>query len=91
MESFGAELEVAGFDFVDVSLRPTVLQFQSGRDFFEDPVARLLILPEVRADLNLDEVEGPLAYVREAIDKYWSDGPFELTLNVGCATGRRMP
>jgi SAM-dependent methyltransferase len=91
VESFEAELEVAGFDFVDVSLRPTTLQFQSGRDFFEDPVARLLILPEVRSDLNLDDVEGPLAYVREAIDKYWSDGPFELTLNVGCVTGRRLP
>lgn len=91
VDSFGAELELAGFDFVDVSLRPTTLRFQSGRDFFEDPVTRLLILPEVRADLNLDEAEGPLAYVREAIDKYWSDGPFELTVNVGCATGRRTP
>jgi len=89
VDSFGAELEGAGFDFVDVSLRPTTLRFQSGRDFFEDPVTRLLILPEVRADLNLADVEGPLAYVREAIDKYWSDGPFELTVNVGCATGRR--
>jgi hypothetical protein len=28
--------------------------------------------------------------VREAIDKYWSDGTFELTVNVGCATGRRL-
>jgi len=91
VESLSEELEAAGFDFVDVSLRPTTLTFQSGRDFFEDPVARLLIVPEVRADLDLDDADGPLAYVREAIDKYWSDGPFELTVNVGCASGRRIP
>ena len=28
-----------------------------------------------------------LAYVREAIDKYWGGRAFELTVNVGCATG----
>jgi SAM-dependent methyltransferase len=91
VDSLGAELEHAGFDFVDVSLRPTSLRFQSGRDFFEDPVTRLLVLPELRSDLGMDDVEGPLAYVRDAIDKYWSDGPFELTVNVGCGSGRRLP
>jgi SAM-dependent methyltransferase len=91
VEAFGVELEHAGFDFVDVSLRPTTLRFQSGRDFFEDPAARLLILPEIRLELNLEDDIGPLSYVREAIDKYWSDGPFELTVSVGCATGRRLP
>jgi hypothetical protein len=91
VEMFGAEMEERGFDFVDVTLRPTTLTFQSGRDFFEDPITRLLILPEVRLNLNLDESDKPLAYVREAIDKYWSESPFELTINVGCATGRRSP
>lgn len=90
VESLGAELEDVGFDFVDVSLRPTTLRFQSGRDFFEDPVARLLVLPEMRLDLKLEDPEPALAYVRLAIDKYWSDGPFELTVNVGCATGRKV-
>jgi SAM-dependent methyltransferase len=91
VEMFGAEMEERGFDFVDVTLRPTTLAFQSGRDFFEDPITRLLILPEVRLNLDLDDMEKPLAYVREAIDKYWSEGAFELTVNVGCATGRRLP
>ncbi len=91
VEMFGAELEEAGFDFVDVSLRPTTLGFQSGRDFFEDPVARLLILPEAQLNLNLIDPDKAFDYVREAIDKYWSDGTFELTVNVGCATGRRIP
>jgi SAM-dependent methyltransferase len=89
MEMFGAELEAAGFDFVDVEVRPHVLKFQSGRDFFEDPISRLLLLPELRINLALDDAEPALLYLREAIDKYWSEGTFELTLNVGCASGRR--
>jgi SAM-dependent methyltransferase len=91
VEMFGAEFEEAGFDFVEVSLRPTTLGFQSGRDFFEDPVARMLILPEAQLNLNLTDPERAWDYVREAMDKYWSDGTFELTVNVGCATGRRLP
>ncbi len=89
VEILGAELEEAGFDYVDVSLRPATFAFRSGRDFFEDPIARLLVLPELRASLGLPDAEKALAYVREAIDKYWSDGAFELTVNVGCASGRR--
>jgi SAM-dependent methyltransferase len=92
VETLGAELEQAGFDYVDVSLRPSVLRFQGGRDFFEDPVARLAILPDVRSTVNLgDAADKPLSYVREAIDKYWGGRAFELTVNVGCATGRRVP
>ncbi len=91
VETLGADMGERGFDFVDVTLRPTTLAFQSGRGFFEDPIARLLILPEVRQNLDLEDFEKPFAYVREAIDKYWSEGEFELTINVGCASGRRVP
>jgi SAM-dependent methyltransferase len=90
VEMFGAELEEAGFNYVDVELRAHVMKFQSGRDFFEDPIARLLILPEIRLNLDVADPEKPFAYIRDAIDKYWSDGTFELTVNVGCATGRRI-
>lgn len=89
VEMFGAELEEAGFNYVDVELRTHTLKFQSGRDFFEDPVVRLLILPEVRLNLDLPDLDKPLSYLREAMDKYWSDSEFELTVNVGCASGRR--
>jgi SAM-dependent methyltransferase len=91
VESFGSEFEEAGFDYIDVSLSPMTLSFQSGRDFFEDPIARLVVLPELRLDLQLEDPEKALSYVRDAIDKYWSDGSFELTVNVGCATARRLP
>jgi SAM-dependent methyltransferase len=91
VEMFGAELEEAGFDYVDVQVRPTTLKFQSGRDFFEDPVTRLMLLPEFRINLALEEIEAPFSYVRDAIDRYWSDGTFELTVNVGATSGRRKP
>jgi SAM-dependent methyltransferase len=91
VETLGVELQDAGFDFVDVTLRPTTLGFQSGRDFFEDPIARLVILPELRQTLGVRDLEPALVYVRGAIDKYWSDSIFELTVLVGCATGRRLP
>jgi SAM-dependent methyltransferase len=90
-EMLTAELEDAGFDFVDVARRPTTLHFLSGRDFFEDPIARLFILPEIRMNLCLEDPEKGLSYTRDAIDRYWSDGTFELTVNVGCATARRIP
>ncbi len=90
VEVLGVELEEAGFDFVDLSLRPATLRFRSGRDFFEDPIARLVILPELKLELGEGDHDDALAYIREAIDKYWSDGSFELTVNVGCATGRKI-
>jgi SAM-dependent methyltransferase len=91
VDELTVEVQEAGFDFVECALRSTALRFRNGRDFFEDPIARLLVLPEVKLHYRLDESGKALSYVREAIDKYWSEGTFELTVNVGCATGRRMP
>jgi SAM-dependent methyltransferase len=88
-EGLTDELEKAGFEFVDVGVRPTVLRFRSGRDFFEDPIARFVILPEVKLQHGLEDADKALSYVRDAIDKYWSEGMFELTVNVACATARR--
>lgn len=87
-ELFKRELEVVGFDHVDVDLRTRTLKFESGRQFFEDAATRMMLLPELRVNLDLHD-DRPLAYVRDAIDKYWSDGEFELTVNVGVVSGRR--
>jgi SAM-dependent methyltransferase len=91
VEILGAELEDAGFQFVDVESRMMLLTYKGGRDFFEDPVTRLLLLPEIRASLNMNaaETEAAFAYVSDAIDRYWSDSSFELTVQVGCASGRK--
>src|SRR5262249_11104731 len=45
------ELEAAGFDDVEVDVRQVSLSFIGGRAFTDDPVTRLLILPELRAHM----------------------------------------
>lgn len=89
IEALSEELEQVGLGDVDVEIRQTSLTFDSGRAFVEDPVSRLLILPEIKAWIGVDDVVKPLAYVRDAIDKYWSEGKLELSLNVGCASARK--
>jgi SAM-dependent methyltransferase len=89
IEQISEELEQVGLGDVDVEIRQTSLTFDSGRAFVEDPVSRLLILPEVKAWIGVEDVAKPLAYVRDAIDKYWSEGKLELSLNVGCASARK--
>ncbi len=90
VEGVTDECEAAGFVDVDVELVRTEIEFQSGRDFFEDPITRLVILPDVIAHLGLEgPFDAPLAYVREAIDRYWSEATFGLTVQVGCVSGLR--
>jgi hypothetical protein len=89
IESLSDEIEEAGFDDIDVEIRHTELVFDSGRAFIEDPVSRLMILPELRAVLGGMDLTKGLEYVRDAIDKYWSEGKLELSLNVGCASARK--
>lgn len=89
IETLSEEIEACGLEDVDVEIRTTNLTFDSGRAFLEDPVARLLILPEVALALGGADIEKPLSYMRDAIDKYWSEGKFELSLNIGCASARR--
>jgi SAM-dependent methyltransferase len=88
IESLSEELEGAGFEDVDVEIRQTALPFDSGRAFVEDPVTRLQIMPELRTWLGEHDLKKPLDYVRDAIDKYWSEGKLELAVNVGCASAR---
>lgn len=90
IESLSDEMETVGLGDVDVEIRHTQVTFDSGRALLEDPVCRLLIMPDIRANLGNVELERPLEYLRDAIDKYWSASKFELTLNVGCASARRI-
>lgn len=89
VEALSGEIEEAGFHDVDVTLRPCTVGFANGRAFVEDPITRLLLMPEFRKNLGTDELARPFDYVRDAIDKYWSEGEFELSVHVGCATARR--
>jgi SAM-dependent methyltransferase len=89
IETLGEQLESVGLDDVDVEIRQTELSFDSGRAFIEDPMSRLLIVPEIRSWLETADLTRPLEYVRDAIDKYWSEGKLGLTLHVGCASARK--
>ena len=89
LDSLRAEFETVGFGFVEARGRTHTLRFANGRAFFEDPISRFCILPDLALQQSIASPERPLAYVKEAIDKYFSDRPFELTIHVGCVTGRR--
>lgn len=83
------ELEGVGFEFVDVDVRPRTLKFENGRAVFEDPITRLLLLPEFKLNLAQGELVEAFDYVRETIDKYWSNDTFALSVSVGVVAGRR--
>ncbi|MCL2823457.1 MAG: class I SAM-dependent methyltransferase [Polyangiaceae bacterium] len=90
IETFSETLEDAGLQEVDVHVRQFSLPFASSLDFFEDPITRLMVLPDIQSLLGPVDLQLPRNYVRSAIDNYWAEFPFELSLNIGCASARRM-
>lgn len=92
IETISEEFENAGLSEVDVDVQLIAVSFNDGREFLDDPIARLMVLPELTVLLALDPelAKRCFAYVHDAIGKYWSEGVFELTVNVGCASGRRF-
>jgi SAM-dependent methyltransferase len=92
IETVSEEFENAGLTDVDVDVQLIAVSFNNGREFLEDPIAKLMVLPDTRAVLHAEAqvADNSLKYVHDAIGKYWSEGVFELTVNVGCASGRRL-
>lgn len=90
-ETLTEELEAAGFDDVTVSVELLSVPFETGKDFAGHPLFGLVVGPDVSAALGLprDAVAPALEYVEQAIGKYWSDGSFELGVNLGCVSARR--
>jgi ubiquinone/menaquinone biosynthesis C-methylase UbiE len=89
-ETLAAHIQAAGFMEVDVNVELVAITFENGRDFLEDPIARLVVGPDVRCSIPVDSgVENAWDYARHAIAKYWSEIPFELTVNVGSASARK--
>ena len=89
VEQTTESLESAGFDDVDVSLHRLSLDYEFGAQFFEDPSVQVLLEPPLRRALPPGQADAVLASLRVSIDRYWSDLPFELTLNLGCISARR--
>ena len=92
IETISEEFEDAGLTEVDVDVQLIAVSFNDGREFLDDPIARLMVFPELTVLLQMDrDIVAPcLRYVHEAISKYWSEGVFELTVNVGCASARKL-
>lgn len=91
IETIAEEIEGAGLVEVEVDVQLIAVSFENGRDFLEDPISRLMVIPEATAMLDLEPhiVDAMVKYLHHAISKYWSEGVFELTVNVGCASARR--
>jgi hypothetical protein len=51
-----------------------------------------MVFPEATALIEAEPqaLDALFKYVSHAISKYWSEGVFELTVNVGCASARRI-
>jgi SAM-dependent methyltransferase len=89
IESLSEELETAGFEDIDVDVRQVTLSFSGGRGFTEDPVTRLLVLPELQVHMAGIDLAEPLQYLNDAIGKYWSRREFELGVVIGTASARK--
>ncbi len=90
-ETLSDQIEAAGFTHVDVGLELVGIMFDNGRDFLEDPIARLVVGPDVRSSIPVDNgVDDAWDYARMAIAKYWSEIPFELTINIGSVSARKI-
>lgn len=88
LETLAKELEEAGFDDVDVGMNAVTLEFESGRGFIEDPVARLFILPAFQDLMRGADLRRATDYVAHAIDKYWAGRTFTTQVRIGAASAR---
>jgi len=86
-DGLAAEVERAGFSLARVVVADRPLSFAGARAFFDDPAARLVVIPEIAAGAAPAPL--PVDYLREAIATYWGGGPFEVTLRIGCVTATR--
>jgi len=90
-ETLSEELEAAGFTDVSVDLELLGVPFDTGRDFAQHALFRLIVGPDLAALISLPEHDMGIAldYAKLAVTNYWSEGQFDLTVNIGCVSARR--
>ena len=54
IETVSEEFENAGLTEVDVDVQLIAVSFANGREFLDDPIAKLMVFPEVRSLLPMD-------------------------------------
>lgn len=90
VETLAEELESVGLSDVDFEVASYSLGYDSGRALFEDPSVRFLIAPHLSQLLGQADLQAAFDYVARAIDKYWSEERFELSLQVAALSARRV-
>jgi ubiquinone/menaquinone biosynthesis C-methylase UbiE len=89
-ETLSEQVEGAGFIDVDMGFELVTVPFDNGRDFLEDPIARLVVGPDIRSSVtDGNNVEPAMEYAADAVSKYWSEITFELTVNIGFVSARK--
>lgn len=84
------ELEAHGFERVSVDAWQFSLEYASAADLFADPVIQAAAMPEWRACADgSDRPDDVFVGLRRFIDTYFEGRRFPLTVEGGCAVGRR--
>ena len=90
-ETLSEQIEDAGFCDVDLAVELHGVSFESGREFLDDPISRLVVGPDVLYSLPVEQgLDSAWQYATHAIAKYWSEIPFELTVNIGTVSARKL-
>jgi ubiquinone/menaquinone biosynthesis C-methylase UbiE len=89
IETLTEELEAAGLTDVDFELRQLTLSFDSGRAFVDDPVTRLIVLPELQAMMGGADLHASTQYIADAVDKYWAKRTLDVVVKIGAASARK--
>lgn len=89
IESLSEELEAAGLADIDFELRQVTLSFDSGRALVDDPVTRLLVLPELETLMGGVDLRPAMDYIAGAIDKYWASRSLDIIVKIGAASARK--
>lgn len=85
------QCERIGFSHVDVCVELAAIPFGDGRDFLEDPISRLVVGPDLRFSLPVEaQLDDAMMYLADAISKYWSEMRFNLEVNIGSVSARKL-
>jgi ubiquinone/menaquinone biosynthesis C-methylase UbiE len=86
-----AWLAAAGLD-PHVEIDEFALLFKSSREFFFAPVVEYGPLAEWKTIAGTgQELQDTFWYIKEAIDAYFGDRAFSVTIKAGCLIGRKIP
>lgn len=85
-------LSTIGLDQARVEVEPFTLLFRSAREFFFAPVVEYGPLPSWKTIAGHgEELQDIFWFIKQAIDAYFGDRAFEITIRAGCLSGVKGP